>query len=108
MMQLELMQKRAKIGKFHCYYYLPKIGCGRYHTTSNMLAVRCQREQQAIEWGDVSLHHNYSKRMALSFNKEIQSRYYQDTSLSVKGALLEWIDVSGKRHARYFGHWLDD
>ena len=28
--QLEMIQKRAKIGKFHCLYYLPALGHGRY------------------------------------------------------------------------------
>ncbi len=46
--------------------------------------------------------------MALSFNEEIQSGYYQNTSVSVEGALLEWVDVGGTRHTRYFRHWSDD
>jgi hypothetical protein len=46
--------------------------------------------------------------MPLSFNNEIQSEYYSNTSVSVKGASLEWKDVEGDRHTRYFGHWSDD
>jgi hypothetical protein len=46
--------------------------------------------------------------MGLSFNEEIQSGYYQNTSVSVKGASLEWVDDDGMRHTQYFGHWLDD
>ena len=46
--------------------------------------------------------------MGLSFNKEIQSQYYQNTSISVEGASLEWIDEGRRRHTRYFGHWSDD
>ena len=46
--------------------------------------------------------------MGLSFNEEIQSGYYQNTSVSVEGASLEWVDVHGKCHTRYFGHWSDD
>ena len=46
--------------------------------------------------------------MALSFNEEIQSGYYQNTSVSVEGALLEWVDEGGNKHTRYFGHWSDD
>ena len=46
--------------------------------------------------------------MGLSFNEEIQSGYYQNTSVSVEGASLEWVDVHGKQHTRYFGHWSDD
>jgi hypothetical protein len=33
--------------------------------------------------------------MGLLFNKEIQSQYYQNTSVSVEGASLEWIDEVG-------------
>jgi hypothetical protein len=46
--------------------------------------------------------------MGLLFNKEIQSQYYQNTSVSVEGASLEWIDEVGGHCTRYFGHWLDD
>jgi hypothetical protein len=46
--------------------------------------------------------------MGLSFNEEIQSQYYQNTSVSVEGALLEWMDADGGKHTRYFGHWSDD
>jgi hypothetical protein len=46
--------------------------------------------------------------MVLSFNEEIQSGYYQNTSVSVEGALLEWVDEGGNKHTRYFGHWSDD
>jgi hypothetical protein len=58
--------------------------------------------------GSVSLHCNYSKRLGLSFNEEIQSGYYQNTLVSVEGALLEWVDVDGGRHTCYFGHWCND
>jgi hypothetical protein len=46
--------------------------------------------------------------MGLSFNEEIQSGYYQNTSVSVEGASLEWVDEGGAKHTRYFGHWSDD
>jgi hypothetical protein len=46
--------------------------------------------------------------MGPSFNKEIQSGYYQNTNVSVEGASLEWVDDDGLRHTRYFGHWWDD
>jgi hypothetical protein len=39
--QLELVQKRVKIGEFHCLYYLPALGRGRYHSTSYKLAAQC-------------------------------------------------------------------
>ncbi len=54
------------------------------------------------------MHRNYGERMGLLFNEEIQSQYYQNTSVSVKGALLEWINEVGGHHTRYFGHWSDD
>jgi hypothetical protein len=41
--------------------------------------------------------------MRLSFNEEIQSGYYQNTSVSVEGASLEWVDEGGAKHTRYFG-----
>ena len=83
------LQKRTTIGEFHCLYYWPALGCGWYHSTSYMLAVRCQRERRTITWGSVSSHRNYGERMPLSFNKEIQSGYYQNTSVSVEGASIE-------------------
>ena len=58
--------------------------------------------------GSVSSHRDYGERMGLSFNEEIQSRYYQNTSVSVEGASLEWVDEGGAKHTRYFGHWSDD
>ncbi len=54
------------------------------------------------------MHRNYGERLGLLFNKEIQSQYYQNTSVSVEGALLELINKEDGRHTRYFGHWLDD
>jgi hypothetical protein len=46
--------------------------------------------------------------MPLSFYKEIQSGYYQNMSVSIKGALLEWVDAAGATHTCYFSHWSDD
>jgi hypothetical protein len=37
-----------------------------------------------------------------------QSGYYQNTLVSVEGALLEWVDIDGGRHTHNFGHWSDD
>ncbi len=76
--------------------------------TSYLLAARCQKERLTISRGSVSSHRDYGKRMPLSFNNKIQSKYYSNTSVSVKGASLEWNDVEGDRHTRYFGHWSDD
>jgi hypothetical protein len=44
----------------------------------------------------------------LLFNKKIKSQYYQNTSMSMEGALLEWINKEGGQHTRYFGHSSDD
>jgi hypothetical protein len=93
--QLELVQKRTKIGKFHRLYYWPALGCGRYHSTSYMLAVCCRRERWTIMWGSIGSHPDYGERMPLSFNKQIQSGYYQNTSVSIKGALLKWVNAAG-------------
>jgi hypothetical protein len=106
--QLELVQKRTKIGKFHCLYYWPVLGRGQYHSTSYMLAAPCWRERWTIMRGSISSHRNYGERMLLSFNKKIQSNYYQNTSVSTKGALLEWVDAAGATCSCYFGHWSDE
>ncbi len=58
--------------------------------------------------GSVSSHRDYDKRMPLSFNKEIQSGYYQNMSVSVEGGLIEWVDAAGETGTRYFGHWSND
>jgi hypothetical protein len=76
--------------------------------TSYLLAARCRKERRTISRGSVSSHRDYGERMPLSFNNEIQSEYYQNYSVSVEGASLEWVDVEGNRHTRYFGHWSDD
>jgi hypothetical protein len=76
--------------------------------TSYHLVPQCRQERRKIERGIVSLHCDYGERLALSFNKEIQSQYYQNTSMSVEGASLEWINEEGGQHTRYFGHWSDD
>ncbi len=105
---LELVQKRTMIGKFHHLYYWPALGRGWYHSTNYMLAACCWREWQAITRGSVSSHCDYVERMPLSFNKEIQSGYYQNMSVSVEGALIEWVDAAGETRTRYFGHWSDN
>jgi hypothetical protein len=46
--------------------------------------------------------------MPLSFNKEIQSGYHQNTPVSIEGALLEWVDATGETLTRYFSHGSDD
>ncbi len=46
--------------------------------------------------------------MPLSFNKEIQSSYYQNTSVTIEGALIEWVDAAGATRTHYFGHRSDD
>ena len=46
--------------------------------------------------------------MPLSFDKEIQSGYYQNTSVSVEGASIEWVDAAGETRTCYFGHWSYD
>ena len=40
-----------------------------------------------IKHRSISSHRDYGKRMLLSFNKEIQSGYYQNTLVSIEGAL---------------------
>ncbi len=106
--QLELVQKQTMIGEFHHLYYDPALERGRYHMSSYKLAAQCWEEHCRITRGDVSAHRDYGKRMGLSFNEEIQSQYYQNTTVSIEGALLEWMDVDGGKHMRYFGHWSDD
>jgi hypothetical protein len=101
------VQKRTKNGEFHCLYYWPAFSHGQYHSTSYMLAARCWRERQTITRGSVSSHWDYGERMPHSFNKETQSSYYQNTSVSVEGALIEWVDAAGATRTCYFGHWLD-
>ncbi len=46
--------------------------------------------------------------MPLSFNKEIQSGYYQNTSVNVEGALTEWVNAASEMRTRYFRYWSDD
>ncbi len=106
--RLELVQKRTTIGEFHRLYYVPALERGHYHMSSYKLAARCREERRRITRGDVSSHRDYGERMGLSFNKEIQSQHYQNTSVSVEGASLEWMDVDGGKHMRYFGHWSPD
>ena len=65
-------------------------------------------ERQRIKCSSFSCHRNYGKRMLLSFNKEIQSVYYQNMLVRIKGALLEWVDVAGATNTHYFGHWSGD
>ncbi len=84
--RLELVQKRTKIGKFHCVYYGPALGRERYHSTSYRLAARCRRERRTIKHVSVSTNCNYGERMPLSFNQEIQSGYYQNMLVNVEGA----------------------
>jgi hypothetical protein len=55
--------------------------------------------------GNVSSYPDYSKKMGLSFNKKIQSQSYQNTSVSIEGATLEWMDADSGKHMHYFGHW---
>ena len=102
------MQKCTKIGEFLCLYYWLALGRGRYHSTRYMLAARCRRERQTIMCASVGSHHSYGVRMLLSFNKEIQSSYYQNMSLSVEGVPLEWVNAAGATCTWYFGHWSDD
>ncbi len=108
MRQLKLIKKRTSIGGFHCVYYGPALSCARHHHASYMLAMPCCGERRKITRGCVSSHCDYGERMALSFNKEIQLGYYQNTSVSVEGALLEWVDDDGVKHTQYFGHWSDN
>jgi hypothetical protein len=49
--RLELVQKHTNIGEFHCLYYWPALGRGRYHSTCYMLTAHCQRERRMIMHG---------------------------------------------------------
>jgi hypothetical protein len=75
-----------------------------YHMTSYRLAVQCCPERCTITRSSVSSHHDYDERLGLLFNKEIQSGYYQNTSVSIEAALLEWVEVNGGRRTCHFGH----
>ncbi len=75
--------------------------CVPRRSASLKLAARCRGERRSITRGSVSSHRDYGERMGLSFNKEIQSGYYQNTSVSVEGASLEWVDEGGNKHTRY-------
>ncbi len=81
---------------------MPALGCGCYHITSYRLVMQCCAERHTITHGSVSSHRDYSKRMGLLLIDEIQSGYFQNNSVSVEGALLEWVDVNGERHMHYF------
>ena len=96
--QLEFVQKYNSIGEFHCIHYWPALSCERYDYGSYMLAACCRKEWHAITHGCVNSHCDYSKRLSLSFNKEIQFGYYQSTSISVESASLEWVDDDEKKH----------
>ena len=52
-------------------------------------------ERWTISRGSVNSHSDYGKRMPLSFNNKIQSKYYQNCSVSVEGASLEWVVMEG-------------
>jgi hypothetical protein len=106
--RLELVRKRTTIGKFHRLYYWPALGPGWYHSTSYMLAARCWRERQMIMHGSISSHRDYGERMPLSFNEDIQSGYYQNTTVSVEGASIEWVGTAGETCTCSFSHWSDD
>ena len=56
----------------------------------------------------MSSHRDYGERLSVLFNEQIQSEYFQNTSVSVEGTSLEWNGVGGAQHMRYFGHWSDD
>ena len=103
-----MVQKNCTIGEFHRVYYLPALGRGRYHSTSYRLAARCCQERREITLGSVSSPRDYGERLSVLFNKQIQIEYFQNTSVSVEGASLEWIGVYGAKHTRYFGHWSDN
>ena len=75
---------------------------------SYRLAARCRRERREITLGSVSSHRDYGERLSVSFNEQIQSEYFQNTSVSIEGTSLEWIGVDGAQHMLYFGHWSDD
>ena len=106
--RLELIQKCAKIGEFHRVYFGPALGRGHYHSTSYRLAARCWRERRTSKRFSISTHSNYGERMPLSVNEEIQIGYYQNTLVSVKGALLELVNAAGETLTHYFSHWSDD
>jgi hypothetical protein len=63
--------------------------------TSYLLAARCRKERRTTSRGIVCSHGDYCKRMPLSFNNKIHSKYYQSCSVSVKGTSLEWANVEG-------------
>jgi hypothetical protein len=106
--RFKLVQKHAKIGKFYCAYYEPTLCRRRYHSTSYRLAARCWRERRTSKRFSISTHSNYGERMPLSVNEEIQIGYYQNTLVSVKGALLELVNAAGETLTHYFSHWSDD
>ena len=107
--RLELMQKRASIGKFHREFYGPAIRRMKYHHTSFMLAPRCRKERRLlIKRGSVGTHRDYGERLPVNFNEQLQCGYFENTNVSVEGSALEWVDAADKQRTRYFGHWSDD
>ncbi len=61
-----------------------------------------------ITHGSISSHRDYGERMPLSFSEEIQSGYYQNMSVSVEGALIEWVSTAGGMRTCYFVYWSDN
>jgi hypothetical protein len=96
--EMELVQKRMTIGQFHREFYVPMLNRSRYHMASYKLAAYCRSQRHDISRGSISSHRDYGERMGLLFNEEIQSGYYQNTSVSVEGASVEWVDEA----------WSDD
>jgi hypothetical protein len=107
--RLELKQRRASIGKFHREYYGPAIQRFKYHHTSFMLAPRCRGQRRLlVKRGSPGSHRDYGERMPVNFNDQLQCGYFENTSVSVEGSSLEWVDEADEKHVRYFGHWSDD
>ena len=107
--RLELKQKRTSIGKFHREYYGPAIQRFKYHHTSFTLAPRCRGQRRLlVKRGSPGSHRDYGERMPVDYNDQLQSGYFENTSVSVEGSSLEWVDAADEKHVRYFGHWSDD
>ena len=107
--RLELKEKRTSIGEFQRSYYVPAIRRMKYHHTYFTLAARCRKERQSlIKKGSPSSHRDYGERLKVNFNEQLQCGYFENTSVSVEGSGLGWVDAAGKLHTRYFGWWSDD
>lgn len=94
---LKLCEETAAIGDFMDQVYKPALKYYIYHRSHFKLFQELRADRKRFPRGHISDLRDYSERLTIALNNEIQTLHWQTTSVSIEVSLvLAWLRADGE------------